>query len=81
MDVMDSTWHHVCVSWDGKVGLLAVFKDGHRNFKLNEFMASLLQKPNEGRKKRHKLFWGWERGGGQGVRDLCCNLFLSCTWM
>ncbi|RMX55729.1 hypothetical protein pdam_00025118, partial [Pocillopora damicornis] len=48
MDVMDSTWHHVCVSWDGRVGLLAVFKDGHINFKLNDFMGPLLQKPNEG---------------------------------
>ena len=80
MDVMDSTWHHVCVSWDGKVGLLAVFKDGHRNFKLNEFMASLLKKPNEGRKKTYTILGGG-RGGGQKVRDLWCNLFLSCTWM
>ena len=49
MDVMDSTWHHVCVSWDGRVRLLAVFKDGHINFKLNDFMGPLLQKPNEGK--------------------------------
>ena len=49
MDVMDSTWHHVCVFCDGKVGMLAVFKDGQRNVKLNNFMAPLLQKPNKGR--------------------------------
>ena len=49
MDVMDYTWHHVCVSWDGRVELLAVFKDGHINFKLNDFMGPLLQKPNEGK--------------------------------
>ena len=58
MDVMDSTWHHVCVFWDGKVGMLAVFKDGQRNVKLNNFMAPLLQKPNEGMKKK------------LGIRDL-----------
>ena len=78
MDVMDSTWHHVCVSWDGKVGLLAVFKDGHRNFKLNEFMASLLQKPNEGRKKDINYFGDGKGGGGGGPggRDRGCNIFL-----
>ncbi|PFX15365.1 G-protein coupled receptor GRL101 [Stylophora pistillata] len=48
MDVMDSTWHHVCVSWDGKVRQLVVFKDGYRNFKLNDFWTPLLQKPNKG---------------------------------
>ena len=33
MGVTDNSWHYVCVLLDGNIGLLAVFKDGHRNFK------------------------------------------------
>ena len=33
MGVTDGSWHYVCVLLDGNIGLLAVFKDGHRNFK------------------------------------------------
>lgn len=48
MDVTDYKWHHVCVVWDGKTGLLAVFKDGNRNFKLNGFRTPTLKVFNEG---------------------------------
>ena len=33
MGMTDGSWHYVCVLLDGNIGLLAVFKDGHRNFK------------------------------------------------
>ena len=33
MGMTDDSWHYVCVLLDGNIGLLAVFKDGHRNFK------------------------------------------------
>ena len=33
MSMRDDSWHYVCVLLDGNIGLLAVFKDGHRNFK------------------------------------------------
>ena len=33
MGVTDNTWHHVCVLLDNKIGLVTVFKDGHRSFK------------------------------------------------
>ena len=33
MSMTDDSWHYVCVLLDGNIGLLAVFKDGHRNFK------------------------------------------------
>ena len=33
LGMTDDSWHYVCVLLDGNIGLLAVFKDGHRNFK------------------------------------------------
>ena len=48
MGVTDNSWHYVCVLWDGTIGILAVFKDGHRNFKEARGRAPNSEYWNEG---------------------------------
>ena len=50
MGVTDDIWHHVCVVWEGETGLLALFKDGERNYQSNEFRAGSLKARIEGNK-------------------------------
>ena len=37
MDVVDDTWHHVCVLWNRLEELLQVFKDGERKYNSGRF--------------------------------------------
>lgn len=48
MNITDYTWHHLCVVWDGETGLVAIFKDGDRIYKLSELRAPTLGLWREG---------------------------------
>jgi len=49
MGVTDDIWHHVCVIWESKSEVLAVFKDGEKNHESNWFRAGSLDVTSDGK--------------------------------
>lgn len=46
--LVDDTWHHVCVTWVARDGLLDVYIDGERTFQTEDFWSSAIHLGIEG---------------------------------